>query len=46
MSGNGEFHFGMVKNAVAGAQPANINEGMIFGGIFMEDSSAGDITVQ
>jgi hypothetical protein len=37
MSGNGEYHFGLLKNAVGtGAQPMNINEGMIFGGIFME----------
>lgn len=46
MSGNGEYHFGLVKNAVAGAQPAGIDEGMIFGGIFMEDSAGGEITLQ
>jgi hypothetical protein len=47
MTGNGEYHFGIVKNAVAGVQPAIIgSEGVIFGGVFMEDSAGGEITLQ
>lgn len=38
--------FWVHQDAVAGAQPANIDEGIAFGGIFMENSAAGTITLQ
>lgn len=46
-SGQGLFHFGVLKKGVNGGaditkdaeQPAGIDEGIIFGGIFEEDSS-------
>lgn len=48
VSGRGQFHFGVLKKGVNGGaditkdaeQPANINEGIVFGGIFQEDSAA------
>ncbi|CZR51988.1 uncharacterized protein PAC_01865 [Phialocephala subalpina] len=46
MAGNGEYHFGVLKNAIAGFQPSGINEGVIFGGIFTEDSASGTVTLQ
>ncbi|KAK1590409.1 uncharacterized protein LY79DRAFT_579893 [Colletotrichum navitas] len=52
IAGKGQFHFGMLKKPVnggdniakSGDQPANINEGVIYGGIFEEDSSTGCIS--
>jgi hypothetical protein len=47
MSCNGEYHFAILKNAIGTeAQPANIDEGLIFGGIFMENSTGGKTTLQ
>lgn len=53
ISGQGQYHFGVLKKGVNGGaditkdaqQPAGINEGVIFGGIFQEDSSASPITL-
>lgn len=47
LSGQGQFHFGVLKKPVNGVgditkngdQPDGIDEGIIFGGIFQEDSS-------
>lgn len=47
VSGQGEYHFGILKKSIGGGsdiphngyQPSKINEGVIFGGIFEEDSS-------
>jgi Glycoside hydrolase 131 catalytic N-terminal domain len=47
VSGQGEYHFGVLKKptdpgsdvTTSGYQEAGINEGVIFGGIFEEDSS-------
>ncbi|ORY60001.1 uncharacterized protein BCR38DRAFT_398030 [Pseudomassariella vexata] len=37
LAGNGEYHFSLQKNPVGtAAQPTGIDEGIIFGGIFME----------
>lgn len=47
LAGNGEYHFSLQKNAIGEApQPVGINEGMIFAGIFMEDSINGQVTLQ
>jgi len=48
VSGQGEYHFGILKKPTNpgsdvtkdGYQPSGINEGVIFGGIFQEDSSS------
>ncbi|KAK2033189.1 hypothetical protein LX32DRAFT_635599 [Colletotrichum zoysiae] len=53
VAGKGQFHFGILKKPVnggaditkSGDQPANINEGIIYGGIFEEDSSTGCISL-
>lgn len=53
VSGQGQFHFGVLKKGLGGGddvvrnafQPSGINEGVVFGGIFMEDSSAGCISL-
>jgi hypothetical protein len=53
ISGQGQYHFGVLKKGLGGGaditktgvQPAGINEGIIFGGIFQEDSSASTITL-
>ncbi|KAK1965984.1 hypothetical protein LY78DRAFT_74395 [Colletotrichum sublineola] len=53
IAGKGQFHFGMLKKPVnggaditkSGFQPANINEGIVYGGIFEEDSSTGCISL-
>ncbi len=53
LSGQGQFHFGVLKKGVDGSgditkngvQEAGINEGVIFGGIFEEDSSAGCVSL-
>ncbi|KAL2069375.1 hypothetical protein VTL71DRAFT_14052 [Oculimacula yallundae] len=47
VAGQGQYHFGILKKPVGstgditktGKQPSSINEGVIFGGIFEEDSS-------
>lgn len=52
-SGQGLFHFGVLKKGVNGGaditkdaeQPAGIDEGIIFGGIFEEDTSKNDATL-
>ncbi|KAK1758980.1 hypothetical protein QBC47DRAFT_436390 [Echria macrotheca] len=53
VSGQGQFHFGVLKKGVNGqgditkngVQEPNINEGIIFGGIFEEDSSANCVSL-
>jgi hypothetical protein len=53
ISGQGQFHFGVLKKPVGGGaditksgfQPADIDEGVIFGGIFEEDSAAGCVSL-
>jgi hypothetical protein len=53
-SGGGQFHVGMLKLPTGpsdidtlhdGYQESGINEGLIFGGIFIEDSSGGCVTL-
>lgn len=52
-SGGGQYHFGMLKKGLGGGndivrngiQPSGINEGVIYGGIFMEDSSTGCVSL-
>ncbi|KAK8060631.1 hypothetical protein PG996_010561 [Apiospora saccharicola] len=52
-SGQGQFHFGILKKGLGGGsditkegiQEANIDEGVIFGGIFNEDSSTGCVSL-
>ncbi len=54
LSGQGQFHFGVLKKPVNGVgditkngdQEPGINEGMIFGGIFQEDSADGCISLK
>lgn len=54
VSGQGQFHFGLLKkptDAVGditrnGFQEDGIDEGIIFGGIFQEDSSAGCVSLR
>ncbi|KAI0195575.1 hypothetical protein EV127DRAFT_459033 [Xylaria flabelliformis] len=53
VSGQGQFHFGVLKKGLNGGddivkdgeQEPGIDEGVIFGGIFEEDSSAGCISL-
>ncbi|TDZ16663.1 hypothetical protein Cob_v010277 [Colletotrichum orbiculare MAFF 240422] len=53
IAGQGQYHFGVLKKPVnagsdmtkSGDQPANIDEGIIYGGIFQEDSSSGCISL-
>ena len=54
ISGQGQFHFGVLKKPTGdnltdvtkqGFQESGINEGIIYGGIFEEDSSAGCISL-
>jgi len=53
VSGQGQFHFGVLKKPTdagaditnTGFQEAGIDEGVIFGGIFLEDSSTGCISL-
>ncbi|KAH9210271.1 hypothetical protein DL95DRAFT_371112 [Leptodontidium sp. 2 PMI_412] len=48
VAGQGQYHFGILKKPVnpdfditkSGKQPSGINEGVMFGGIFEEDSSS------
>ncbi|KAF2713009.1 glycoside hydrolase family 131 protein [Pleomassaria siparia CBS 279.74] len=54
LSGNGELHFGVNKNPTdpgtdslrSGFQEAGINEGITYGGIFVEDSANGKVSLQ
>ncbi len=53
VSGQGQFHFGVLKKPTdpgsdivhSGFQEAGINEGVLFGGIFEEDSATGCISL-
>ena len=54
LSGHGEFHVGLLKKPTGlgltdittqGFQEGGINEGMIFGGVFEEDSSSGCVSL-
>ncbi|KAF6814509.1 hypothetical protein CSOJ01_04060 [Colletotrichum sojae] len=53
ISGQGQFHFGVLKKSVngtgdltkSGFHESGINEGIIFGGIFQEDSADGCVTL-
>ncbi|KAJ4418005.1 hypothetical protein N0V82_005857 [Gnomoniopsis sp. IMI 355080] len=53
VSGQGQFHFGLLKKPVnggaditkSGFQPSGIDEGLIFGGIFEEDTTGGSATL-
>ncbi|KAK0620718.1 hypothetical protein B0T14DRAFT_457865 [Immersiella caudata] len=53
VSGRGQFHFGLLKKpvnpgadiTVEGDQPAGIDEGIIFGSIFQEDTIVGCISL-
>ncbi|KAK3389399.1 hypothetical protein B0H63DRAFT_98415 [Podospora didyma] len=53
VSGQGQFHFGVLKKGINGVgditkngvQEADIDEGIIFGGIFEEDSSTGCVSL-
>lgn len=53
VSGQGQFHFGLLKKPVnggsditkSGEQPSGINEGIIYGGIFEEDTTGGVATL-
>jgi len=53
-SGGGQFHVGLLKEPTGplgidvltqGFQESHLNEGMIFGGVFIEDSSDGCVTL-
>jgi len=52
LSGKGQWHFGLLKKPTGqvsditkqGYQESGINEGVIFGGIFFEDSSSGCVS--
>ncbi|KAL8383666.1 hypothetical protein RB595_010731 [Gaeumannomyces hyphopodioides] len=47
LSGLGEYHFALQKNPVGtNPQPTGIKEAIIYGGIFMEDSTSGTVTLQ
>nr|XP_036577089.1 uncharacterized protein CTRU02_12984 [Colletotrichum truncatum]KAF6783968.1 hypothetical protein CTRU02_12984 [Colletotrichum truncatum] len=53
VGGQGQYHFGLLKKPVGGEgditkngfQPAGINEGVIFSGIFLEDSADGCVSL-
>lgn len=53
VSGQGQFHFGVLKKPTDGAgditkngfQEDCIDEGIIFGGIFQEDSATGCVSL-
>ncbi|CAE7208497.1 hypothetical protein P3342_011043 [Pyrenophora teres f. teres] len=53
LSGNGQFHFGVNKNPTnpgadvlrSGFQESGILEGVVYGGIFIEDSATGTVTL-
>ncbi len=53
-SGGGQFHVGLLKEPTGplgidvltqGFQESHLNEGMIFGGVFIEDSADGCVTL-
>lgn len=47
LSGLGEYHFALQKNPVGNAQqPTGIKEAIIYGGIFVEDSTSGTVSLQ
>ncbi|TDZ31338.1 hypothetical protein C8035_v005955 [Colletotrichum spinosum] len=47
LAGLGEYHFSLQKNPVGQSpQPAGIKEAVIFGAIFMEDSTSNPVTLQ
>lgn len=54
VTGQGQFHFGVLKKGIGGGsnivtdafQPSGINEGVVFDGIFEEDSSNGCISLK
>jgi hypothetical protein len=53
LSGNGQFHFGVNKNPTSpgadvlrsGFQESGILEGVVYGGIFVEDTANGAVTL-
>lgn len=53
IQGQGQFHFGVLKKAINGTgdltktgfHESGINEGIIFGGIFEEDSADGCVSL-
>jgi hypothetical protein len=54
VSGQGQWHFGALKKPTGegikdvtkeGFQPSNINEGVLYGGIFQEDSAGGCVSL-
>lgn len=53
LAGNGQFHFGVNKNPTdpgadvlrEGFQESGILEGVVYGGIFVEDSEGGEVTL-
>ena len=54
VSGQGQFHFGALKKGTGnnltdvttqGLQQEGINEGVVYGGIFEEDSSTGCVSL-
>lgn len=53
MAGGGSYHFGILKKSTGGGsdvvhkgfQETGINEGIIYGGIFIEDSAQGGVTL-
>jgi len=55
ISGRGQFHFGLLMKPTGdnltditkqGFQPAGINEGVVYGGIFEEDSLGGCVSLR
>lgn len=54
VSGGGEYHLGLLKKAIGsdpkdpkhtGIQPSGIDEGVIFSGIFIEDTAVVGVTL-
>ena len=54
MSGNGQYHFGVLKKPTGdnltdvttqGFQESGIDEGFVYGGIFQEDSASGCVSL-
>ena len=54
VAGQGEYHFGILKKPIGGGsdiphngfQPSGISEGVVFGGIFEEDSTGGCVSLK
>lgn len=54
VKGQGEYHFGILKKPIGGGsdiphngfQPKGINEGVVFGGIFEEDSTGSCVSLK